>query len=128
MRYLGLLAVLAAASSCFAPRPCTRSLCVQRLDGTMEVSGWSGTRKDVSDGPKPPVMSDSSVKMVFGRAEFLNGTTRVAAEEGSAFTFTVSTRALASISVTSGVVTVATSSGPAAAVAPGTSVVLPKAK
>jgi hypothetical protein len=121
-----LLAGLALLAACAGPKPCTRTLCVTKLDGTMELSAWSGSVRASADTPKPPVVSDTKVTMVYGTAEFVNGKTRVTATEGSVFTFTVSTRAIPSIEVSSGSVTVMLSTGAATALTPGQPYFLPK--
>lgn len=123
-----LLAAAVLLSACFAPKPCTRALCVARLDGTMEVSAWNGVFRATADGPKPPVMSDAEVRMVYGKADFVNGTTRVTAEEGSVFAFSVSTGAVPSIAVTTGTVSVWLSTVAPTAVPPGAPFLLPKAR
>ncbi|MBI3288308.1 MAG: hypothetical protein HYZ74_02180 [Elusimicrobia bacterium] len=127
MRRLALLSMLFACA-CAAPRPCTRTLCVTRLDGTMQMRGWSGTVEATSQSPQPPVPADSEVSMIYGKAEFRNGTTRVSAGEGTVFRFAVSTAAVASIEVPAGSVEVAASSAAAATVAAGSSLALPKAR
>lgn len=121
-----LLAGLAVLAACAGPKPCTRTLCVSRLDGSLELSGWSGRVRADSGTPQPPVMSDTLVTIVSGNAEFRNGKTTVSAAEGAAFRFTVSTRAVAAIEVTSGAVSVAPSSGAPVAVSPGAPYALPK--
>ena len=121
-----LLAGIILLVACAGPKPCTRTLCVSKLDGTMELSAWSGSVRASADTPKPPVVSDTKVTMVYGTAEFVNGTTRVTATEGSVFTFTVSTRAIPSIEVSSGSVTVMLSTGAPSAVPPGAPYLLPK--
>src|SRR5437879_10333338 len=123
MRFLAGLLLLAA---CAGPKPCTRTLCVAKLDGTLQLSGWSGSVKETAESPKPPVMADSVVTMLDGTAEFVNGKTRVAAGEGSSFKFFVSTRAVASIEVSSGTVTVSVASGVPVALSPGAPYYLPK--
>ena len=123
-----LLAGLALLSACAGPKPCTLTLCVAKLDGTLELSGWSGTVRETADSPKPPVMSDSTVTMLYGTADFVNGKTRVTAGEGSSFKFFVSTRSAASIEVSSGSVTVALSSGAPISLTPGTPYLLPKSR
>jgi len=125
-RALPLVLVLLAA--CAGPKPCTRSLCVTKLDGTMELAGWKDTVRATSDSPKPPVLSDATVTMVYGTAEFRHGKTRVTASEGSSFKFTVSTRAVSSIEVSSGSVVVQLSTGAPVALVPGTPYALPKAR
>ena len=125
-RLLLLAAVL--ASACAAPRPCTRTLCVTKLDGTMEQNGWSGSLRATSDSPKPPVMNGSDVRMVYGTAEMLHGKTKVTASEGSSFKFWVSTRAVATIEVVSGPIAVAPEKGQPVSLEAGQLYTLPKAK
>jgi hypothetical protein len=121
-----LLAAILILAACAGPTPCTRTLCVTKLEGTMELSAWSGSVRASADTPKPPVVSDTKVTMVYGTAEFVNGKTRVTASEGSVFTFAISTRAIPSIEVSSGSVTVMLSTGAPSAVAPGAPYFLPK--
>ncbi len=97
-----------------------------KLDGTMDLAGWSGTVRATADTPQPPVMSDTTVTMVYGSAQLRNGKTIVSASEGSSFKFTVSTRAVAEIEVSSGTVTVALSTGAPVALTPGAPYRLPK--
>jgi len=123
---LALLAGLLLLAACAGPKPCTRTLCVTKLDGTMQLEGWKETVTTTSDSPKPPVMSDTTVTMTYGSAEFRNGKAKVAASEGSSFKFTVSTRAIAAIEVSSGSVTVSLSSGVPVALTPGATYNLPK--
>lgn len=120
------LALLLLAA-CAGPQPCTRTLCVVKLDGTIETSAWSGTVISTADSPHPPVPTDAEVRVKYGSAEFRNGRSRIAASEGAAFRFTVSTRAVAVIDVSNGPVTVIVSSGSAPVeILPGTSFTLPK--
>ncbi len=123
-RFLPFLLFLLAA--CAGPKPCTRSLCVTKLDGTMDLAGWNETVRATSESPKPPVLSDAAVTMLYGTAEFRHGRTKVVAEEGSSFKFTVSTRAVSSIEVSSGTVLVQLSTGAPVALAPGAPYRLPK--
>jgi len=120
------LAGLLLLAACAGPKPCTRTLCVTKLDGTMDLAGWSSRVTATADSPKPPVLSDTTVTMVYGSAQFRNGKTVVSASEGSSFKFTVSTRAVAEIEVSTGVVTVALSSGAPVALTPGAPYRLPK--
>jgi len=71
-------------------------------------------------------VSDTEVTMVYGTAEFLNGKTSVAAMEGSVFKFSVSTRTVASIEVSSGAVFVTLSTGAPVTLAPGVPYTLTK--
>lgn len=125
MRLLPLLG-LALLAACAGPKPCTRTLCVERLDGTMRLEGWNGGVTATASTPQPPVVADTAVTMQFGSAELRNGTTRVTASEGSSFKFFVSTRAIPSLELSSGTVTVSLSSGPAAPLVPGVPFYLPK--
>ena len=121
-----LLAGLILLAACAGPKPCTRTLCVTKLDGTMDLVGWNGSVQATTTSPKPPVMSDTTVTLVYGTAEFRNGKTKVAAGEGSSFKFSVSTRAISSIEVSSGSVTVTLSTGTVVPLAPGAPYYLPK--
>lgn len=121
-----LLAALVLLAACAGPKPCTRSLCVTRLDGTMELAGWNDTVRASSESPKPPVLSDATVTMVQGTAEFRHGKTTVAAAEGAAFKFTVSTRAVSMIEVSTGSVFVTLSTGTPVTLVPGVPYALPK--
>ena len=58
------------------------------------------------DVPKPPVPSDSEVAVLAGEAEFTNGKTTLRAGEGTTFRYSVSTRAVSEIEVSSGSVRV----------------------
>ena len=123
---LSLLAAVLLLAACAGPKPCTRTLCVAKLDGTMRLDGWNRSVTSTAQSPKPPVMSDATVTMVYGTADFLNGKTRVVASEGSSFKFSVSTRAIPSIEVSSGTVTVELSSGAPVALSVGAPFYLPK--
>ena len=92
----------------------------------MELAGWTGSVRATADSPKPPVMSDTVVTMIHGTAEMRNGKMKVTATEGSTFKFAVSTRAVSSIEVLSGSVTISRSSGTIETLAPGTTYYLPK--
>ncbi len=120
---LGSLLLLAA---CAGPKPCTRTLCVTKLEGTVELAGWSGSVRESAVTPKPPVVSDTAVTVVNGTAEFINGTTRVTAAEGSSFKFSVSTRAVSAIEVSSGAVTIALPAGSPFTLTAGSHYDLPK--
>jgi len=113
-------------AACAGPKPCTRSLCVSKLDGTMDMTGWSGSVRATAESPKPPVLSDSTVTMVYGTAEFRQGKTTIAAAEGASFKFMVSTRAVSSIEVSSGAVSVTLSTGTSLTLTPGVPYALPK--
>ncbi len=121
-----LLAVVVLLSACAGPKPCTRTLCVAKLDGMLELAGWNGSVYAATDTPKPPVVSNTMVTIVSGSAEFVNGKTRIAAAEGTSFQFTVSTRAISSIEVSSGAVIVSLSTGAPITLAPGEPYSLPK--
>ena len=118
-------AALLLLSACAGPKPCTRTLCVARLDGAMELRGWSGTVRASADTPKPPVPSDSEVTIVNGSADFINGKSKISAAEGSVFRFVVSTTAT-SIDVSAGMVSVSVSSGPTEMITPGSPFLLPR--
>ena len=120
-----LLAAVLLLSACAGPKPCTRTLCVERLDGAMELRGWSGSLRVTADTPKPPVPSDSEVTIVNGSADFVNGKSRISAAEGSVFRFVVSTTAT-SIDVSAGSVTVSVSSAAPVALTPGAPYLLPR--
>lgn len=105
-----LLAALAALAACSAPRPCTRALCLTRLDGELEMKGMSGTVRVAPDVPKPPVVSDSEVTVLSGTAEFVNKKSFISAPAGSAFRFTTSTAPYATLVVTAGSLEVRASS------------------
>ncbi len=119
------LAAVLLLSACAGPKPCTRTLCVARLDGAMEMRGWSGTVRATTDTPKPPVPSDSEVTIINGSADFTNGKTKISAAEGSVFRFVVSTTAT-SIDVSAGLVTVSVSSAAPMALTPGSPFLLPR--
>ncbi|MBI4059853.1 MAG: hypothetical protein HY403_00330 [Elusimicrobia bacterium] len=121
-----LLAGLVLLAACAGPKPCTRTLCVTKLDGTMELVGWNASVRATSESPKPPVVSETTVTMLAGSAEFINGRTRVTSGEGAVFKFSVSTRAIPSIEVSSGSVTIALSTGTPVSLAPGTPYFLPR--
>lgn len=118
--------VLLLLAACAGPKPCTRTLCVAKLDGTMDLAGWNDTVRANSESAQPPVMSGATVTMIEGTAEFRNGKTTVVAEEGSSFKFSVSTRSVSSIEVSSGSVTVQLSTGAPVALLPGAPYNLPK--
>lgn len=121
-----LLAALAGLAACAYPAPCTRALCVARLDGTMRVDGWGSTVVETSDSPKAPIVSDAKVTMVYGSGAFVHEKTLVRAQEGSSFSFSVSTKTVASIEVSSGIVTVAPFRGSETILQPGVPFALPK--
>jgi hypothetical protein len=101
-----------SAAACRSPAPCTQALCPLGYDGSYRVNGWTNS-VTVSQGvPAVPVVSDSSVEVLSGRAEFRNRRAVVRASEGSAFQFEVSTTPvrIPSIVVTAGSVSVALSS------------------
>jgi hypothetical protein len=105
-----LLAALAALAACSAPRPCTRALCLTRLEGELEMKGMSGAVRVTPDVPKPPVVSDTEVTVLSGTAEFVNKKNLVSAPAGAAFRFTASTAPYTTLSVTAGSVEVRLSS------------------
>ncbi|MEK7233998.1 MAG: hypothetical protein AAB268_09300 [Elusimicrobiota bacterium] len=120
-----IFAGLVLLAACAGPMPCTRTLCVAKLNGTMDLAGWSGSVRATTESPKPPVISDTQVTMIYGTAEFINGKTRVTATEGSSFKFSVSTRAVPTIDISSGAVTVTLSTGAPIALTSGSTYCLP---
>ncbi|MEK7390132.1 MAG: hypothetical protein AAB036_10585 [Elusimicrobiota bacterium] len=125
MRLTPILLLLMTA--CAARRPCTRTLCVTRLEGTLELSGWQTRVRANSRSPRPPIPSDSEIALLEGSADFMNGDTKISASEGSVFRFSVSTAALASIDVSTGQVTIAPAATAPVKLAPGARFVLPQA-
>ena len=129
MRIRIFLAATLLTAACAGPRPCTRTLCPAESTGSYEIRGWSGAVAVSPGAPKPPVPSDSEISILTGEAEFTNGKTTVRALEGTTFRFAVSTRAVASIEVSTGSVSVFLSSAAAATtVLPGAQYQLPLAK
>ncbi|OGR92660.1 MAG: hypothetical protein A2V88_16480 [Elusimicrobia bacterium RBG_16_66_12] len=136
MRTWACLAATFLTAACAGPRPCTQSLCPANLAGgssataaTYEVRGWSGTVTISPDVPKPPVPSDSEVSVLTGEAEFTNGQTTLRAGAGTSFRYSVSTRAVSEIEVSSGSVTILTSSAAIpTTVLPGAPYTLPRAR
>lgn len=129
MRARAFLAAAFLTAACAGPRPCTQTLCPAKLAGSYEVRGWSGTVSVSADVPKPPVPSDSEVAVLTGEAEFTNGKTTLRAGAGTSFRYSVSTRAVSEIAVSSGSVSVFLSSAAAAmTVVPGAPYRLPLAK
>jgi len=130
MRRAALLAAAFLTAACAGPRPCTQTLCPSRLSGSYEVKGWSGTVSVSPEVPKPPVASDSQVSVLDGQADFTNGATTLSASAGTSFKFSVSSRAAASIEVSTGSVEVRLSSSSSAptTVTPGTPYFLPAAR
>ena len=129
MRRAGPILLLLAAA-CAAPRPCTLTLCPERVDGTVEVSSWGGSVRMTPTSPQPPIPSEAQVTVVYGRAEFSRrGGARVMAEEGSSFRLVVSTQSSDSLVVSSGSVSVVLSSGATpVALTPGSVIALPPAR
>jgi|CXWL01.1.fsa_nt_gi hypothetical protein len=119
------LAAILLLSACAGPKPCTRTLCVEKLDGTMELRGWNGTVRVSADTPKPPVPSDSEVTIVNGSADFINRNVKISAAEGSVFRFVVSTTAT-SIDVSAGMVSISVSSAAPVMIQPGAPYDLPR--
>ncbi len=120
------LAVLALLAACAGPKPCTRTLCVARLDGTLRVEGWERAVVASAASPQPPLVNNARAAVEGGPAAFVTGRTLVRAQAGSAFVFTVSTAAIPSIAVESGLVTVSPFHGAEVPVAPGATYALPK--
>ncbi len=127
MRRLLPLVLLAFSAACFAPLPCTQALCPSKVEGTYRVSGWNRAVDSGPDTPQAPVVSDSSVSVLSGRVEFVNGSAVVAAPEGADFRFEVSTGSprVPLLIVSSGSLTVSVSSGPWTTVPPGAPYPLP---
>ena len=61
-----LLAGFVLLASCAGPKPCTRTLCVTKLEGALELTGWNASVRATAASPKPPVVSYTAVKI--GRA------------------------------------------------------------
>lgn len=120
------LAALALSAACAGPKPCTRTLCAARLDGTVSAAGWEGAIVSSSASPQPPVVDNAVVTVEGGPAAFVNGRTLVRAQAGSVFVFTVSTASIPAIEVSSGVVTVAPFRGAETIIVPGSPYALPK--
>lgn len=129
MRHAGPILVLLAAA-CAAPRPCTLTLCPDRVEGTVEVSSWGGTVRMTPTSPQPPIPSEAQVTVVYGRAEFVRrGGSRVLAEEGASFRLVVSTHTSDALVVSSGAVSVVLSSDSAPVpLTPGSVIALPPAR
>lgn len=126
MRRLALaLAVLCAA--CASPRPCTQALCPTRY-ASYRVNGWNRAVTVAAGTPAVPIVSDSSVDVLGGPAEFVNGRTLLTAADGTTFVFAVSTGAVASVTLSSGAMTVSIDSAAATALSPGAPFLLPVAK
>jgi hypothetical protein len=122
MRHLLLTAAVVCAGACAGPKPCTQALCPLPGDGSYRVSAWMGSVTVRPDVPAVPIVSDSTVEILSGRVFFVNGRRIVSAEAGSSFRFEVSTTSAhtPSISVSTGLVTVALSSSAAGSpVVPG---------
>lgn len=129
MRAWACLAATLLTAACAGPRPCTRSLCPAKLSGSYEIRGWNGTVTVSPEVPMPPVPSDSEVTILTGEAEFTHGKTTLRAGAGTSFRYSVSTRAVSEISVSSGSMTILTSSAAVpATVLPGAPYTLPRAR
>lgn len=111
MRRLVLL--LAAPLLACAPKPCTKALCPVSSDG-YEIRGVKSVSAPAGT-PLPAVPPDGVVEVSAGRSEFKVSESRVFAQAGASFRFFLSSGAPA-LDVTSGPVSVARSSEPAAAV------------
>jgi hypothetical protein len=130
MRHL-LFAAAVLAAACAGPTPCTQALCPLQHEGSYRVSGWNKSVTVAAGQPSLPIVSDATVDVLDGRAEFVNGRAVVRAGAGASFRFSISTGAVhaASISVASGEVSIALSSTSApSVVAPGATRQLPVAK
>jgi hypothetical protein len=120
-----LVPALLLTAACAAPRPCERTLCAAKVEGTVEIRGWGGSARLTPSSPKPPVPSDAEVAVIYGRAEFSRGEARVVAEEGASFRFAAPPKASATLFVSSGAVSVSVASGAPTALPPGTAYALP---
>ena len=112
MRRLLLAALVLSAGACAAPAPCTQALCPTRYD-SYRITGWNRTMTIAAGAPVMPIVSDTSVDVLGGPAQFVNGVSTLTAAAGTTFSFSVSTRAVPSITVTAGAMTVAVATGPA---------------
>jgi hypothetical protein len=112
MRRRVLLPLAAALAAC-APKPCTKALCPVASDG-YEIRGVKSVAAPAGT-PLPAVPPDGVVEVSAGRSEFKVSRSRVFAEAGASFRFFLSSGTPA-LDVTSGPVSVARSSEPAAAV------------
>jgi hypothetical protein len=121
MRALFCLCLGVLASACFAPRPCTQALCPTSIDGVYRVDGWGHSVTVDKTVPPLPIVSDSEVSVLAGSAEFSNDRSVLHAAAGSSFRFEVSTASTrtAWVTVSTGAVTVTTSSSPARGLTPG---------
>jgi len=122
MRRLALPAALAVLScACFAPLPCTQALCPSKVEGVYRVAGWTRSVDSGPDTPQVPVVSDSSVTVLSGKVEFVNRRAFIAASEGTAFRFEVSTdsKHVPVVEVVRGSLAVSVDSAPATVVLPG---------
>ena len=130
MRRLLLASAILSAAACASPAPCTQALCPSHYDGSYRVSGWDKTVTVAPGQPAVPIVSDSTVEVLSGRAEFVNRRAVVRAAEGASFRFEVSTASVRvpAITVTAGSVTVGLSSTAAPSpLTPGVPYFLPAA-
>jgi hypothetical protein len=131
MRRLILAAAVLSGAACASPAPCTQALCPLRFNGSYRVSGWT-TPVTVTQGvPAIPVVSDSTVEILSGRAEFVNRRAVLRASEGASFRFSVSSddAHVPAVVVVTGEVSVALSSTSAPSpVPPGTAYLFPAPK
>ena len=123
MRFLALAAI-ALAAACAGPRPCTQALCPTSY-ASYRVTGWNRSVTVSSGTPAIPIVSDSAVDVIGGEAQFVNGKSVVTASAGTTFTYLVSSSAVSSIVLSSGSMTVAIDSAPAASVPLGAATFLP---
>jgi hypothetical protein len=131
MRRLLLAAAVLCASACAGPTPCTQALCPWHQSGSYRVTGWNKSVTVAPGQPAIPIVSDSTVEVLDGKVEFVNGLAVVRADTGASFQFSVSSGPIrvSSILVASGEVSVALSSTSAPSrVAPGAPYPLPIAK
>jgi hypothetical protein len=131
MRRLILAAAVLSGAACASPPACTQALCPLRYDGSYRVSGWT-TPVTVTQGvPAIPIVSDSTVEILSGRAEFRNRRAVLRASEGATFRFSVSSdnAHVPAVVVVAGDVSVALSSTSApSSVAPGATYLFPAPK
>lgn len=130
MRRLALpaLAAALAAACASSPKPCTETLCPEKVSGSYRASGWSGSVTVTADAPKPPVLSDTKIEILEGEAEFSHGKARLIAAAGAKFRLEVSTAAWATIHVSDGPVSLKAASADAPSAVPaGVPFLLPRA-
>jgi hypothetical protein len=132
MRRLLLAFAVLSAAACASPAPCTQALCpAEHLDASYRVTGWTTSVIVTPGTPALPIVSDASVEVLKGGAEFHNRRAVLRAAEDSSFRFSVSSDDVhvPAIVVSSGEVSVALSSTSAPIlVAPGATYLFPVPK